>query len=434
MVRALYYFFQLLYAIVTIIFIISSPVLGVRELMLFVSYIVFFNITQLYYKKRQSMTVGFFFYIFVIYTAFNLSSYNFIYNTHIQSVNTQLVTIPKYDHYPLSFCVFIVVSCLIWVYLMLSKKEEGSVLSPVFPRLSIRSLGILYSIIILLYIMHLIFGFYSYIILIPTFVYLVLSLTTSKLNRYSKRYIPAYIYILLILVTFLKHRYIILQFLFPLILFYLLNIPNNKFKRVYFLKYLVVFVSITVVLSIYGVFSEIYKLNSRFGTTYGMDEILNIFSNFDLLVYWASRQLYRIFSIWSHLGGNIIEYVDQHGYFYGLTYIKFLAPILGITYVSLPIISAKLISASYAQPGLLAEGYANFGIIGSIINIFMTFIIIDLLYKYYVRKKSLFCLILIIVPFTQVILDGGSINSIIALSFMTILSLYFLRRIKFEYR
>ncbi len=49
-----------------------------------------------------------------------------------------------------------------------------------------------------------------------------------------------------------------------------------------------------------------------------------------------------------------------HGFFHGITYVKSFAGYFGFEYVSLPLLSAKYISASYAQPGLIAEGYANF--------------------------------------------------------------------------
>lgn len=80
-----------------------------------------------------------------------------------------------------------------------------------------------------------------------------------------------------------------------------------------------------------------------------------------------------VFLIFGHIWGNIIDYIDQKGYLWGITYVKSFAPILGFDYVSLPLISANMIGADYAQPGLVAEGYANWGIYGAIINMIFVF-------------------------------------------------------------
>lgn len=128
--------------------------------------------------------------------------------------------------------------------------------------------------------------------------------------------------------------------------------------------------------------------------------------------------------------GNIIEYVNAHGFMYGLTYIKPFAFFFGFPYISLPLISAEIINASYAQPGIVAEGYANLGIIGAVINCFIIFIIAEFLLDYYLRKKNMFSLLLVLVTFSQVMLDGGTINSILYMSFLGFLSFYGLNILK----
>lgn len=84
-------------------------------------------------------------------------------------------------------------------------------------------------------------------------------------------------------------------------------------------------------------------------------------------------------------------------------------------YISLPLITAVYDKAHYAQPGLLAEGYANFGIIGAVINICIVFIFIDFFDRKYCKNPSFINFLYATVPFTKIILDGGTLNSAIYL-------------------
>ena len=69
--------------------------------------------------------------------------------------------------------------------------------------------------------------------------------------------------------------------------------------------------------------------------------------------------------------------------------------------------------ASYAQPGLLAEGYANFGIIGAVVNLLIPFVLAELFLDIFLKKRDGFSICLMTIPFVKVLLDGGTINSII---------------------
>lgn len=135
-------------------------------------------------------------------------------------------------------------------------------------------------------------------------------------------------------------------------------------------------------------------------------------TNFQSYIDFGANQFYRIFGIWTELGGNIIDFVHKNGFFYGITYVKFLAPYFGFEYVSLPAISARYIQASYAQPGLIAEGYANFGIIGIGCKYVDSFLLAEYFLDLFLKKRVDYqlsddnsC--------REVLLDGGTINSII---------------------
>ena len=77
----------------------------------------------------------------------------------------------------------------------------------------------------------------------------------------------------------------------------------------------------------------------------------------------------------------------------------------------LPLLSAKYISASYAQPGLIAEGYANFGVVGAVINMLIPFAIAEGSLTYFLKKRNVLALCILSVPYTKLLFDGGTINN-----------------------
>ena len=88
---------------------------------------------------------------------------------------------------------------------------------------------------------------------------------------------------------------------------------------------------------------------------------------------------------------------------------------MGLPYISLPRISAAYNYSTYAQPGLLAEGYANFGIIGAVLNIVSVFFLMEFCRIRFIRKKDISSLMYMVIPFTKILLDGGTFNSAVAM-------------------
>ncbi len=222
----------------------------------------------------------------------------------------------------------------------------------------------------------------------------------------------------------LDQRYLVIEYIMPLLLvfcvFVAVNDNREKGKKVVPLLCLGV-----VAVLLYGMVSEIVKLNTYWNKSYSFaTEFTNLKSYYD----FAANQVYRIFGIWTILGGNIIEHTMVNGFYNGITYVKALAPYLGFEYVSLPVISARYISASYAQPGLLAEGYANFGILGSVVNMLVPFALAEICLQFFLKKRNGFWLCMLSIPFVKVLLDGGTINSIIvgAAFCIVVFSLYLL--------
>jgi len=218
-----------------------------------------------------------------------------------------------------------------------------------------------------------------------------------------------------------------LQYVLPIVLFFIIYWSNSKKIKPHHVY--ILFIAAVVLIEMYGVVSEVYKLNHGYGASIN---IADVFKNKAMLFDFMENQIYRIFEIWTPLGGTIIELVQENGYYFGLTFIKAIAPRLGLEYVNLATINARFIGATYAQPGLVAEGYANFGIIGAILNLGITFVIMEYFYKKYLKERSIPMLLFSIVPFSKIILDGGSLNDAIFNIVFVLITVFFIKIVPFD--
>lgn len=318
------------------------------------------------------------------------------------------------DHFYMYAAIIFVFFIIVLMYLSLKSKQQKFIMD--FQISNNEMLVVLFTNLILCLPVALFIGYTNSVICGPGLMYfaLIYFLYKNNIEKYKnikKTYIYSGLIVCLLgLMTIVTKRFLIIQYIFPIImaLFIMKQLDTTKCN---FKKYFLGCSIFVIVIIAYGIISEMIKLNIYYNQSYSIDNI-----NFDFIRVFAIRQIYRIFGVWTHLGGNIIDYVNYHGYFYGLTYIKSLAYLFDFEYISLPDISAKLIRAGYAQPGLLAESYANFGIVGSIIGLTSMFLFMELVFNFFVKAKPnnmIYCFIFSIFPFTAVLLDGGTINSII---------------------
>ena len=246
------------------------------------------------------------------------------------------------------------------------------------------------------------------VLYVPVFCYFAARFlcTHGNLNLYTVGGLLGGLYCLYRVRT---NRFLFIQYIMPLLLiFFLFVAVNDNYKKGKKVVPLLIF-GIFVVMA-YGMVSELVKLNLYYDRNYNiLSEITNFKSIYDSCV----RQVYRLFGVWTELGGNIIQHVKVHGFFHGITYVKSFAGYFGFEYVSLPLLSAKYISASYAQPGLIAEGYANFGVVGAVINMLIPFAIAEGSLTYFLKKRNVLALCILSVPYTKLLFDGGTINNMI---------------------
>lgn len=240
-------------------------------------------------------------------------------------------------------------------------------------------------------------------VLLPVIILCFVQVVYNK--KYS--YLPLFLFVLVIdragfIITRYRLLAVLLPILFIMVYKYKRNIEFNAIKRYSMLILLV------VVIGFYGVISEVVKLNLYWGGDYSYNELI---SSWDTVAKFFLHQLYRIFFIWVKIGGYIIYHVDLNGYYYGITFIKGGADFFDFRYVSLPELGAIYDNAGYAQPGALVEGYANFGIVGACCYLLIIFFFMERMVMNLSRKNSLENLMCAFVPFSKILLDGGSVIS-----------------------
>jgi hypothetical protein len=396
-----------------------------RNILIFASLVIFLIVSFLYQRKTIFFTPTYLVYFIVVFLIHNVSPYTYLDNNMMLNtvVRNPIARIPS-DHYSLYFGVYVGVSIIAIIYLLIKVKTPSNKIQFTLSPNLYEARDILIMTMMLLPV-QLLMGSTFRKLLIPSVSYFLINYYMFKSVRLKKTYVIGIILSLLIILYQINWRFITVQYIFPILMAVIIyksftTLPR-KLKRK---EKILLPIGLAGIMS-YGIISEMYKLEKLTGVS----DIKNVFSNFSLLSSWLERQSYRIFDIWTILGGNIIDYTNNVGFFFGLTYIKFLAPIFGFDYISLPTISANMVGANYAQPGLVAEGYANFGYIGSVLNILGVLILLEIIWKNFINKQSMKNFLLLIVPFTSILLDGGSFNSMI-FTIITVHLIFLLRYMK----
>lgn len=392
-----------------------------RDLLFVSSVLIFWAVSLLYEYKRKIFSVGYLFYFIVLFLSHLWAPYRYIKDSYIHSLSE---TKPD-DHFDIYAGVFILTSLLMFIYLL--SRDKSNILKFEVGIVDYKSIKqIFYTLLLFLPLWLGVDSEISRFSLVFFTTYFIVIFWSFSTLRKQKVVLAGFVISIIVIILMSTWRFILLKYLFPILLFSILKTSFPYYKKIN-LRYIGLFLAGIMSIVLYGIVSEINKLPKNHGF---LPDVILTFSSLDMIAYWTDRQLYRIITIWTLLGGNIIEYVNAHGFMYGLTYIKPLAFFFGFPYISLPLISAEIINASYAQPGIVAEGYANWGAIGAVINCFIIFIIAEFLLDYYLRKRSMFSLLLMLVTFSQVMLDGGTINSILYMSFLGFLSFYGLNILK----
>lgn len=393
-----------------IIFMLVQQDEWTRSLSLLSILVLFLSYSKMYEKKYKVITPSYAF-VFIIL----LVDFTFVPAYCTQEVIDNLNSERSFafwsnDFYWIYYFVVLIVFFIINYYVRLSpiRVFDNRIKVDLVEKTEYKNTVIGSTIIFILYLL-----FQSYEMLI---VIICGSITYALLTR---RYSILY---QVVIVVFLNYSIIFSRFkiaaaILSMVFVYILITKKNA-KRYSTIKANAMTVVGLLVVGVYGIVSEVVKLNIKYQANY---DIVEISHSVDLINFFLESQIYRLFAIWTKLGGYIIQHVQTNGFFYGITYIKPLAELLDFEYVSLPIIGSYYNLGSYAQPGLLAEGYANFGIIGSIINILLVFFMMEYLCLNLFRKHRVSELLLLTLPFGQILLDGGTINSALMMIVLTII-------------
>lgn len=377
-----------------------------RCFMAILATVVFWIVSVLYEKKRSVFSPG---YIMLMVNVFINGIICPCYFTGSRlDEGTREGVIQPQDFWELYVIIYFLTMAVVLMYLLCLKHTTAEIHKEDFIRYDRVDDGAVFLMGIIVLFLNFQFGSTGAVMYVPVLCYFAMRVlwTGGKLNIYTILGLLGGLYCIYRL---RYSRYMIVEYVVPLLLMYFVLVAVND-NRKRGKKVIPMLIAGIIAVFAYGMVSELVKLNTYWGRSYNL---LYEITNLKSIVDFCARQVYRLFGIWTELGGNIIHHVNLHGYYYGITYIKALAGIFGFEYVSLPLISAEYISAAYAQPGLLAEGYANFGIIGAVINLMVPFALAEGALSWFLKKRDPLAICILTVPFTKILLDGGTINNII---------------------
>ncbi len=374
--------------------------------LLILSLFLFLAVSVLYERKRQVFSVG---YLFLLINAFidGVVCPCYFTDSRLRQMEREGVTEPQ-DFYLLYIAVYFILMAVVLVYLLCLKKTTEEIRRYDFLNYANTDDVAMFLMGILVLFLNFRTGTSGLVLYVPVFCYFCIRflITGGKWNLYTIAGLLGGLYCLYKVRT---NRFLVIEYIMPvLLIFFVFVAVNDNRKKGKKVVPLLILGMIAVMA--YGMVSELVKLNLYYGRKYNiLYEITNLKSIYDACV----RQIYRLFGIWTELGGNIIQHAKINGYFYGITYVKGLAGYFGFDYVSLPLLSAKYISAGYAQPGLIAEGYANFGVLGAVGNMLIPFAIAEGSLSWFLKRRDAFSICVLTVPYTKILFDGGTINYII---------------------
>lgn len=376
---------------------------------------ILFICTSILYQKRFNIITTPYLFIFVnLYIVFSLVASYYDCSKIIELDETGFQNWGEKDYYPIYFVSVFFAYVWIIVYLKCCCKTKKIRVSDILitkSQINKTYIGICINV----------FAFFAFgrndIIIIPGLALILILVVIDRNHRIIN--ICLFIVSLIIFRSIYFSRYYVIQIVSPVVIAYLMSTKKNDNQYSIFRLYFYFAIGLSCVL-LYGVISEMIKLNLFYGANYKLSDF---FSSKDKLLSSCLKQIYRLFIIWIKDGGYIIYHVHKYGFYYGLSYIKSISGFLSLPYINLPQIAATYNYSTYSQTGLLAEGYANFGIIGAVLNLIIVFFVMEFMRKRFVYNPSLVTLSFVAVPFTKILFDGGSLGSFIAL-FILLLVIY----------
>jgi len=384
----------------------------------FACLVLFLWVSCLYEKKRKVFSTGYIFLLINVYLNYTICPCFYTWDRLLakeyvifEGMGVRWVYQTPGDHYDIYLKVYFLLMLAVLVYLLCLKHTTEDIKRYDFIQYKdTDDFAVLAASVLIAWPVMEVTGTTGVMLVAPTLCYFFGRVVYSRFSLSQGLFCIAGLLLGLYgIYRIISQRYLVIEYVMPLILVFFVFVAVNDDKKKG-KKVIPLLLAGIIAVLMYGMISEIIKLNTFWDKSYSFSmELTNLQSYYD----FAASQVYRIFGIWTVLGGNIIEHTMVNGYYYGITYIKALAPYLGFEYVSLPTISAAYIQAGYAQPGLLAEGYANFGIIGAVVNILVPFVLAEVCLSFFLKKRTAFWLCMLSVPFVKVLLDGGTINSIV---------------------
>jgi hypothetical protein len=370
--------------------------------LLILALFLFLAISVLYERKRKVFSVG---YLFLLINVFidGVAGPCYLTDSRLREMEGG-AHIPQ-DHFKLYILIYFFIMAVVLFYLICTRNTTEDIKRRDFMQYEKSDDLAVFLMGVIVLFLNFQFGITGLVLYVPVFCYFAIRflVTGGRVNVFTILGLLGGLDCLYYVRT---NRYLVIEYVMPLILiFFVFAAVNDNYKKGR--KVVPLLVCGIVAILAYGMVSELVKLNLYYDRNYNiLDEITSLKSIYEA----CGRQVYRLFGIWTELGGNIIQHVNINGFFHGLTYVKGLAGYFGFDYVSLPLLAAKYNASAYAQPGLIAEGYANFGVPGAVINMLVPFGIAELSLSWFFKKRDALSLCILTVPYTKILFDGGTVN------------------------
>ena len=304
--------------------------------LLLFSLLVFVIVSILYERKRRVFSAG---YLFILINVFidGILCPGYFTDSRLREMEREGVQEPQ-DFFLLYLTIYLILMGLVILYLLCVKRTTDEIKQQDFIHYKKTDDVAVFFMGIIILFLNFRFGTAGLVLYVPVLCYFAARFlcTHGEINIYTILGLMGGLYCLYRVRT---NRFLFIQYVMPILLIiFLFAAVNDNYKKGK--KVVPLLIGGIVLVFAYGMVSEMVKLNLYYGRSYN---ILSEIKNFKSIYDSSVRQVYRLFGVWTELGGNIIQHVKIHGFFHGITYVKSLAGHFGFEYVSLPLLSAKYI-------------------------------------------------------------------------------------------
>jgi len=416
-----------IYTILNIIIIIFSFLVilfrysnELNSLFLIISTLIILFQNTYYKKKKIPILMSWFYIIFFFFFQSVLGSYSFLESSFYANDKYHYFH-KEIAYFYLSFITFIFSSILHFLYIRYKFTciyyKNKNVLSFPYQYKFFVYITISFLVFYLLFY-KVLYNFYEGINVLYIPFLLFLSIYVYKTKRKDILYFISLFFIGIFLIKLFGNRYVLFSYLlsFVAIIYYDWFIKTNNLVKISkVIVYLIIFIIVLF-----------YLLIAFFAKTHTFQESIKILLENKNLFLWGLEHLYyRTFEIYAHLSSIFIEYINNNDFFFGLTYVKKLYSLISgepSDLYNANVITGKIYQGyGYAMPGVIGEGYGNFGYLSVFLVPLMIFPILFYFEVKYFQKKTPFWAIMYVSGYPGMYFNASTIIHYLFFVILTLL-------------